>query len=76
MMAYRWEDGLPIKVVTGAAGVPIRFKLGSTWYTVEHVVDRWRVDEGWWEERVWREYFQLITTSGQLVTLQRSLTLR
>ena len=60
-------------MTTDATGTPLRFKLGGTWYAVEHMVDRWRVDEGWWEKRVWREYFELITTSGQLVVLQRDL---
>ena len=34
---------------------------------VERVLDRWRVDEGWWEERVWRSSFRLITRDGLLV---------
>jgi hypothetical protein len=30
---------------------------------------RWRVDTGWWQRRVWREYFTLTTTSGMLVAI-------
>jgi hypothetical protein len=38
-------------------------------HTVIQIIDRWRVDDGWWRRRVWREYFQLITRSGLLVLI-------
>lgn len=72
-MTYLWTTGQPIKVTTGPDGAPRRFKQGETWHIVERVLDRWRVDEGWWEDRVWRSSFRLITRDGLLVVVYRDL---
>lgn len=47
-----------------------------TWqgqHAVIRVLLRWRIDEGWWGQRRWREYFTLITRGGLLLTLYRVL---
>lgn len=72
-MTHLWPDGQPIRVEADALGVPRRFVwLGQT-HTVEIVANRWRVDEGWWRERIWREYFKLATDTGLLVVVFRDL---
>jgi len=43
-------------------------------HTVQQIANRWRIDEGWWEGRIWREYFKLTTASGWLVILYRDMT--
>lgn len=68
-MSRFWADGLHITVVSDALFAPVSF----TWQTHRHMVatilERWRVDEGWWKRRVWREYFTLTTHSGLLVLI-------
>ena len=68
-MSRFWPEGIPIVVTTDDLATPIAFTWGEYRHGVEHIVDRWRVDAGWWQRRVWREYFQLTTTSGLLLLI-------
>jgi hypothetical protein len=68
-MSRFWPDGVPIVVTTDTLATPIAFRWGAYRHAVEQIVDRWRVDAGWWQRRVWREYFQLTTTSGLLLLI-------
>ncbi len=72
-MTYLWPAGQPIVVQADALGVPRCIDwLGQT-HTVEIVANRWRVNEEWWRERIWREYFKLATDTGLLVVVFRDL---
>lgn len=73
-MTYLWLEGEPIFVTTDRLGAPLKFRWGARLHPVEQVVARWRIDRDWWQERVWREYFLLLTGSGMLVILYRDLT--
>lgn len=73
-MTRFWPGGLPIEVEMDALWTPQRFTWGMTVHPVERVVDRWRVDEAWWRERIWREYFRLTTHTGLLVEVFHDLT--
>jgi hypothetical protein len=64
-----WPDGLPIVVMCDELATPLAFAWEGHRHVVEQIVERWRVDEGWWRRRVWREYFQLVTRSGLLVLI-------
>lgn len=68
-MSRFWPDGVPIAVEYDALATPLVFGWDGHRHVVERVLDRWRVDEGWWQRRVWREYFQLTTRSGLLVLI-------
>lgn len=42
--------------------------------TVTDVIERWRIDEGWWrEEAVSRQYWQLSLESGRTLTVFHDL---
>ena len=69
-----WPEGQPIYVQADRLGAPRRLRWAGALHRVERVLARWRVDEEWWAERVWCEYFELITSSGLLVTLYHSFT--
>ncbi len=43
-MSRFWPDGVPIVVTYDELATPIAF----SWERNRHVVERWRVDEGWW----------------------------
>jgi hypothetical protein len=36
---------------------------------VTQIIDRYRDDTGWWQRRVWRENFLLVTATGLLVLI-------
>jgi len=68
-MSRFWPDGLPITVTCDALLAPVSFAWNGHRHTISAIQERWRVDEGWWKRRVWREYFALITHSGLLVLI-------
>ena len=68
-MSRFWPDGVRIVVTCDDLATPVAFSWESHRHVVDRVIERWRVDEGWWKRRVWREYFQLVTRSGLLVLI-------
>jgi hypothetical protein len=70
-MTHLWPDGESIAVEGG--NVPAGFRWQGQRHTIEVVVNRWRVDTDWWAVPIWREYFQVTTDSGLLVTLYHDL---
>ncbi|MFO7168309.1 MAG: hypothetical protein DIU80_009825 [Chloroflexota bacterium] len=68
-MTRFWPHGLPIEVTCDALATPVAVSIQGRRLPVARVVERWRVDEGWWRRRAWREYFQVITAGGQLLLL-------
>lgn len=53
------------------SGDPLFFFWDSQAQQIEEVVKRWHVDDEWWLERKWRDYFKLITSTGLLVIVFR-----
>ncbi len=72
-MSRFYGEGVQIEVETDARGQPVCFTLDGRLYPVAHVAERWRIDEDWWQERVWREYFS-VTVAGTLIAVYRDLT--
>lgn len=72
-MTHLWPQGAPIRVEADAWLTPHRFEWQAESHRVQHVAKRWRVDTAWWQGRIWREYFKLVTTDGLLVILYRDL---
>lgn len=68
-MTRFWPDGLRITVSVDADAAPTAFTWRGQRHTVGQIVERWRVDGGWWQRRAWREYFQLVTRSGLLALI-------
>lgn len=72
-MTYLWRAGVSIVVDMDDLYAPLSFNQQGNSYVVAQVLTRWRVDEDWWNNRVWREYFKLITRDNRLVILFRDL---
>ena len=72
-MTYLWRAGVSIVVDMDDLHAPLSFNQQGNSYVVTQVLTRWRVDEDWWNNRVWREYFKLITRDNRLVILFRDL---
>jgi hypothetical protein len=72
-MTRFWPDGLPIGVVADAEAAPRALTWHRTTHRVERVFNRWRDDQGWWDQRICREYFVLRTHSGLLLMVFRDV---
>ncbi len=72
-MTRLWAIGVPITVQRDAMAGPQAFTWQGQIHQVQQVVKRWRVDQEWWQQRIWREYFKLSTQSGLLVIIYRDL---
>lgn len=72
-MSRFWPEGQSLDLVADAAGDPQRFRWRQTTHRVAGIAKRWRVDQGWWRWRIWRDYYKLYTDSGLLVIVYRDL---
>lgn len=72
-MTLLWPAGVPILVQYTSLLEPQRFEWQGQQYQVQAIAKRWRVDQAWWQERIWREYFKLTTRNGLLVILYQDL---
>ena len=52
---------------------PTAFLWHGQRHEVEGVADHWRIDEDWWQRRLWRDYFKVTTTSGYLMLIYHDL---
>jgi hypothetical protein len=71
-MSY-WQHGDPVKNVKTLAGLPTCFTWQGEMHSVKRVAKTWRVDNGWWVQRVWRDHFKLLTKTGLLLILAHDL---
>ena len=72
-MTRLWSNGQPIQVTLGTGDLPLAFVWQGQKHQVDDIPRRWRVDLGWWQLRVWRDYFRLSTDTGLLVEIYRDL---
>ena len=72
-MTHLWPRGTPIVVVFDQTYTPQRFIWQGRRHRVQQITKRWRVDQDWWQRRIWREYFKLSTATGLLVVIYRDL---
>lgn len=70
-MTRLWPEGERIEV--SGESLPVAFTWQGRSHHVQGIAKCWRVDEGWWRQRVWREYFKLHTDSGLLVIVYHDL---
>lgn len=68
-----WPAGLPVAVEQDTLAAPQTVAWAGRRHRVATILERWRIDEGWWRRRVWREVFVLLTTSGLLLELVHDL---
>ena len=73
-MTYLWPDGTPISVQHNNLLEPQAFTWQGQTYRVQAIAKRWRLDQEWWQQRVWREYFKLTTINGLLVVVYYDLS--
>lgn len=71
-MTRFWANGTPIAV----DGDLEAFAWAGQRHAIQRVAKRWRVDEGWWTQRQWREYARVITDTGLLAIVFQDLVTR
>lgn len=72
-MTYLWPKGEAITVKSDALATPLVFTWQGQAHPIQAIAKRWRVDQGWWRKRVWREYFKVTTQTGLLVIIFREV---
>src|SRR5215468_4697945 len=72
-MSHLWMQGDPIEVLPDEMGTPSSFTWHGQSHQITGIANRWLIDEGWWQERVKRQYFKLRTASGFLVIIYQDL---
>ena len=73
-MTYLWPGGTAISVQHNDLLEPQVFTWQGQTFRVQAIAKRWRLDQEWWQQRVWREYFKLTTTDGLLVVVYYDLS--
>jgi len=67
----------PLRVEADEQGRPISVYLSGRRYTVEAVLETWRIDDEWWRARpVSRLYLSLLLEDGRTVTVYQNLVSR
>lgn len=74
MMTRLWTEGQAITVVSDGEKLPQRFTWRGQTHQVVEITRQWRIDMGWWRERVWRAYYKLNTDTGLLVVIYQDLS--
>ena len=72
-MSQFYAVGEVIQVEHDEADLPIEFMWNAQRHVVEGIADQWRIDEDWWQQRLWRDYFKITTTSGYLLLIYHDL---
>ncbi len=72
-MTRLWLRGMPISVQSDALLTPLVFDWQGQHHQIQTVAKRWRIDQQWWQQRIWREYFKVTTHSGLMVVIYRDL---
>lgn len=62
-MTHLWPEGAAVKVWADADG-PRRLVWNETVHPVQAITNQWRLDQGWWRLRIWRDYFMIETSTG------------
>jgi hypothetical protein len=71
-MTQLWPEGLPIEVDM-RDGQPIALYWQYRRRTARAVTDQWLIHDNWWQDEIWRHYFQMITADGLLCVIYRDL---
>ncbi len=61
-MSPFWTSAQPVEVLGDE--MPIEFRWRQQRHPIRRVSDHWRIHLDWWEEEVWRDYWEVITDSG------------
>ena len=72
-MTRLWAGGTSITVQHDSLLVPQGFIWQGQTHRVQQISKRWRIDQQWWEQRIWREYFKMTTQTDLLVIIYRDL---
>ena len=70
-MSPLWTTGQPVETLAGEP--PIEFRWRHALHRVHQVSDHWRIHLDWWEDEVWRDYWEVTTDSGLWCVLYRDL---
>lgn len=70
-MSPFWTSGQPLDVLEGETPIEFRWRHGL--HRIQQVSDHWRLHLDWWEEEIWRDYWEVTTDSGLWCVLYHDL---
>ena len=72
-MTHLWAAGDSVRIVADSSGSPSRITWRGRAHPVRCIYTHWREDSEWWRARVWRDCFDLATTTGLEVVVYHDL---
>lgn len=72
-MTHFWLDTESISVTVDEAERPLRFTWHGRHHPIRHIANRWRIDSRWWDGRIWRDYFKVVSQTGLLAVIYHDL---
>lgn len=71
-MSKLWLHGIPIQIKL-LQTTPVAFVWNKKQHYVTSILRQWRLNQGWWEHQIWRDYYQLTTDTRLLVEIYHDL---
>lgn len=73
-MSYLFSPDIGhLSVEIGSDGTLRTLRFHGRRHDVAAVLNRWRIDEGWWAEHQQRDYLKVMTRTGWLVVIYHDL---
>jgi len=63
----------PVQVLVDPVGVPEGLFWRGRKSRIDFVKEQWRIDDEWWRRPISRRYFQVVLTTGVLITLYHDM---
>ena len=64
----------PVSVEYAANGQPHALRWRGCYWRIEAVLNRWRVETGWWDIPIQRDYYKVALDSGGMLLLVHDQT--
>lgn len=71
-MTRLWEQGKPLQVLNENE-IPVSIQWSKTWHPIQHIALFWQIDVNWWQMRIYRDYYKVLTADGLLLVIYHNL---
>lgn len=71
-MTRLYKDARTLDVQT-RDDIPIAIQWGSAWHPIQHITLSWQMDVNWWRERIYRDYYKVLTQKGLILVIYHDL---
>ncbi|MCY4072375.1 MAG: hypothetical protein OXG60_13850 [Chloroflexi bacterium] len=71
-MTRLYKDARTLDVQTRDA-IPIAIQWRQAWHPIQHITLSWQMDVNWWHERIYRDYYKVLTQKGLVLVIYHDL---